>query len=107
MILWRNYHFLSFYTNPRFPPFLLYVMCKSGVTFVRRCFRDGKNEHRNGFSRKTKAQSSLTVTIFIFLMFLFLTNVALPQRHKATLHFSHYHGYGFSLDFIVPDLSGK
>ena len=40
MILWRNFHFLSFNTNPRFPPFLLYVRCKSGVTFVRRCFRD-------------------------------------------------------------------
>ena len=40
MILWRSFHFLSFNTNPRFPPFLLYVRCKSGVTFVRRCFRD-------------------------------------------------------------------
>ena len=29
-------------TNPRFPPFLLSVRCKSGVTFVRRCFRDGR-----------------------------------------------------------------
>ena len=27
-------------TIPRFPPFLLYVRFKSGVTFVRRCFRD-------------------------------------------------------------------
>ena len=40
MILWRNFHFLSFNTNPRFPPFLLYVRCKSGITFVRRCFCD-------------------------------------------------------------------
>ena len=28
-------------TNPRFPPFLLYVRCKFRVTFVRRCFRYG------------------------------------------------------------------
>ena len=41
MVLWRNFHFLSFNTNPRFPPFLLYVRCKSGVTFVWRCFRHG------------------------------------------------------------------
>ena len=48
MILWRNidnYPFLSIFINsdsdPRFPPFLLYVRWKSGVTFVRRCFRDG------------------------------------------------------------------
>ena len=43
MILRRNFHFLSFNTNPRFSPLLLYmyVRCKSGVTFVRRCFRDG------------------------------------------------------------------
>ena len=27
-------------TNPRFPPFLLHVRCKSGVTFIRRNFRD-------------------------------------------------------------------
>ena len=43
MILWRktdNYPFLSFYSDPRFPPFLLYVRRKSGVTFVRRCFRN-------------------------------------------------------------------
>ena len=45
MILWRNienYPFLSFDSDPRFPPFLLYVRWKSGVTFVRRCFRDVK-----------------------------------------------------------------
>ena len=40
MILWRNDHFLSFNTNPRFPPFLLYVRCKLGVTFVWKCFSD-------------------------------------------------------------------
>ena len=43
MILWRNINFSPFYhfdSDPRFPPFLLYVRWKSGVTFVRRCFRD-------------------------------------------------------------------
>ena len=34
--------FFIFNTNPRFPPFLLYVRCKSGVTFIRRNFRDVK-----------------------------------------------------------------
>ena len=33
-------HFYPFDSDPRFPPFLLYVRWKSGVTFVRRCFRD-------------------------------------------------------------------
>ena len=33
-------HFYQFDSDPRFTPFLLYVRCKSGVTFVRRCFRD-------------------------------------------------------------------
>ena len=32
--------FYHFDTDPRFSPFLLYVRCKPGVTFVRRCFRD-------------------------------------------------------------------
>ena len=43
MILWRNIkiiHFYHFDSDPRFPPFLLYVRWKSEVTFVRRCFRD-------------------------------------------------------------------
>ena len=43
MILWRNienYHFLSFLFRPQISPILLYVGWKSGVTFVRRCFRD-------------------------------------------------------------------
>ena len=34
------FHFLSLDSDPRFPPFLLYVRWKSGVTFERRCFRD-------------------------------------------------------------------
>ena len=42
MILWRNYHFYRFNINPGLLPLLLYVRCKSGVTFVRRCFRDAK-----------------------------------------------------------------
>ena len=33
-------HFYNFDSDPRFPPFLLYVRWKSGLTFVQRCFRD-------------------------------------------------------------------
>ena len=45
MILWRIFFFFffTFYhfdSYPRFPPFLLYVRWKFGVTFVLRCFRD-------------------------------------------------------------------
>ena len=59
MILWRNienYPFLSYDSDPRFPPFLLYVRWKSGVTFVRRCFRDEWSSAR--------AHSSLYICIF-------------------------------------------
>ena len=39
---YRNFSlFFHFDSEPRFPPFLLYVRWKFGVTFVRRCFRDG------------------------------------------------------------------
>ena len=43
MILWRNYHFLSSlnFTSPRFQKFLLYIGCKSWVTFVKRFFHIG------------------------------------------------------------------
>ena len=50
VILWRNtenYPFLPFDSDPRFPQFLLYVRWKSGVTFVRRCFRDVMQRHVN------------------------------------------------------------
>ena len=40
MILWRNIEIFHFESDPRFPPFLLHVRWKSGVTFVRRCFRN-------------------------------------------------------------------
>ena len=40
--------FYHFDPDPRFPPFLLYVRWKSGVTFVRRCFRDDKSGVREG-----------------------------------------------------------
>ena len=32
--------FIILISTPDFPPFLLYVRWNSGVTFVRRCFRD-------------------------------------------------------------------
>ena len=53
MILWRNienYPFLSFDSDPRFPPFLLYVRWKAGVTFVRRCFRDAQSTYNTTFT---------------------------------------------------------
>ena len=40
-------HFYHFDPDPRFPPFLLYVRWISGVTFVRRCFRDEYVNNRN------------------------------------------------------------
>ena len=33
-------YFYHFDSDPRFLPFLLYLRWKSGVNFVRRCFRD-------------------------------------------------------------------
>ena len=45
MILWRNYHFLSFQYQPQISTFLLYVRCKSVVNFVWRRFRDVAQSH--------------------------------------------------------------
>ena len=36
----KFFTFYHFDPDPRFPPFLLYVRWKSGVTFVQRCIRD-------------------------------------------------------------------
>ena len=44
MVLWRNIDIFTFYhfdSDPRFPPFLLYIRWRFGVTFIQRCFRDG------------------------------------------------------------------
>ena len=46
------YHFDS---KPRFPPFLLNVRLKSGVTFVRRCFHDG----RLNYERRSEIQKKI------------------------------------------------
>ena len=57
MILWRNIEtnpFKLFRFGPRFSPFLLYVRWKSGVTFVRRCFRDVLVVAFTGFSFSSK-----------------------------------------------------
>ena len=62
MILWRNFHFLSFNANLRVPPFLLYVRCKSGVTFVRRCFGDA-----NIFNGLFSALSLLSLIVLDWL----------------------------------------
>ena len=40
----KNVPFYQFDFNPRFPPFLLYVRCNFGVTFVQRCFRDVRKQ---------------------------------------------------------------
>ena len=37
-------HFYHFDSDPRFPPFLLYVRWRSGVAFVRKCFRGEKGQ---------------------------------------------------------------
>ena len=37
----KSIHFYHFDSDPRIPPFTLYVRWKSGVTFVWRYFRDG------------------------------------------------------------------
>ena len=41
--------FYQFDSDPRFPPFLVYVRWKSGVTFVLRCFRDDSMRFCHGF----------------------------------------------------------
>ena len=51
-------HFYHFDPDPRFSPFSLYVRWKSGVTFVRRCFRDvclaeAHNRTEVGFEQPT------------------------------------------------------
>ena len=66
MILWRNIEFFTFYhfdPDPRFPPFLLYVWWKSGVTFVRKCFRDGKG---NNLMLLLNGQNETAKGIWIF-----------------------------------------
>ena len=54
----RQAIFFIFNTNPRFPPHLLYVRCKSGVTFIRRSFRDGKAVHVSIALRACENRSS-------------------------------------------------
>ena len=64
MILWRNIeiiHFYHFDFDPRFPLFLLYVRWKSGVTFVRRCFRDADRLSVVKFGTNLDVSAEITV----------------------------------------------
>ena len=51
-IIW-SYHFDY---DPRFPPFILYVRWKSGVTFVRRYFRDERDQKPPSNNKKIHVQ---------------------------------------------------
>ena len=78
MILWRiieNYPFYHFDSDPRFPPFLLYmyVRWKSGVTFVRRCFRDVK-------TWKPETEKCLRVNIWKTKILVSGVNLDLPKK---------------------------
>ena len=63
----KIFTFSQFDSDPRFPLFLLYVRWKSGVTFVRRCFRDDRYQpsvtvlEQDYENMYTPVQSSLTV----------------------------------------------
>ena len=65
---YRNFSlFNQFDSDRRFPLFLLYVRWKSGVTFVRRCFRDDSYQpsvsvlEQDYEKMYTPVQSSFTV----------------------------------------------
>ena len=83
MTLWRNIeikHFLSFYHQTS--PILLYARCKSGVTFVRRCFREGiKLKGSYYFAKGLKGEAKIP------------TDYLIPKRSVAKIntqwHFKH------------------
>ena len=57
---------------PRFPPFLLYVRWKSGVTFVRRCFRDDKQctyLYASAIASESGWTSFIVLTFFISIIY--------------------------------------
>ena len=96
MILWRNIFFFfifhHFDSDPRFPPFLLYVRWKSGVTFVRRCFRDvsglyvGKNGSASNHNRLHVRGKSLAVPV----VWVFFSRDLLDENQSP----SHFPGLG-------------
>ena len=59
-------HFHHFDSDPRFPPFLLYVRWKSGVTFVRKCFRDVWNAGETGVNILSYKDQAERTRIFRF-----------------------------------------
>ena len=60
-------HFYHFDSDPRFPEFFLYFWWKSGVTFVRRCFRD-ENEALLSKPKKPHKQSPVEKSTLSFLI---------------------------------------
>ena len=73
-ILWITIKKWSFHTYPWFPSFLLYVRCKSGVAFIRRCFHVASGKHvRVKYTPQTPLVYSKNgvcrgIPIFLFLL---------------------------------------
>ena len=77
-----------FKINPRFSPFLLYVRCKSGVTFVRSCFRDDCSR-----SRGYKTDRSNAVDLLWFYAACFQSS--LVSVMSAPNVFADYAGFSY------------
>ena len=104
MILWRNMENYPFVIilipTPDFPLFLLYVRWKSGVTFVRRCFRDVKPRPCNClnslriFIRYNRRRSSIFIheqTYFLQIIW-FLSSVVIFNVPFILILFAHIYG---------------
>ena len=61
--------FINFDSDPRFSPFLLYVRRKSGVNFVRRCFRD---DCKSELKMSTSTTMMGAVKDYHYLFFIFI-----------------------------------
>ena len=75
------------YTYPRFPPFLLYVWCKLGVTFARRCFRDATLLSSYGVllqQRESKSRWYATAIRFDYVAHLYRPRIV-EYRHPKCL----------------------
>ena len=116
----KFFTFYHFDFDPRFPPFLLYVRWKSGVTFVRRCFHDdGKSIPP--FMELTRAVADMVLFIIVQkkelyghicnVIDLFTSMKIIKDKcisiHVAKVHFERKHIIEFLLSFHVLSLFRK
>ena len=85
-----NYYYY-FDSDPRFPPFVLYVRWKSGVTFVQRCFHDENLKNNRSLLIKTAEDEQIFLFAIIFRPSIIMILHGISRIYRLRQEFCWHH----------------